>query len=195
MSARAGILARIGGRLGLGRDIVYGLTRDSITPPPPPPGISYRLGDRDDLGRLGPEHDYAPEDKAYAQRRLAAGDLLALALDGEQVAGYFWLSPGHMELGMGSFADLPEGTAGVYKVFVIPARRGGRVFPGAFAFIKGLMADRGLERLLTLVRVDNPASRRAMERVGFRALGRVWVIRRSWSRYFSDPVRFLKALS
>lgn len=195
-----GLVRRLAARLwGYHRRMVYHLPLQGLEPPVADKEVVYRLGRPEDLEELDiKQHDYDPEAKQYALRRLEAGDLWLVGHKGKEVVFYCWVSLGAIETGLDWFLTAPPGVGCVYKVFTVEDQRGQGLYPACYPYLAPLLISQGVRDLLTLVADNNLASRRSAEKAGYRPAGWLgtWHFmgrkRHRWSR---GAMRLLKSLA
>jgi len=134
--------------------------------------VSYRRGDAADLAGLGAENDYDDAARRYGRERLDAGDALLVGEGGGRVVFTCWICFGQVELDCRRFLAGDPRLAFVYKVFVAPDARGKRIYPGAYAAMAALLAQRGTGRVMTAANAANAAANAAALRCGYRVAGR-----------------------
>ncbi len=113
-------------------------------------------------------------DPAEIRARLEAGQkCFAARVDGRLVC-VRWAGTGRMPLDyLGSDLDLSPDEANIYGLYVDPAFRGHAISPaGSVAMLRHLR-DAGFRRVVTTVLPENFASRRSVEKTGYRAYGMV----------------------
>ena len=106
---------------------------------------------------------------ARARQLMDGGGELWLVRDADSAAFACWIF-GHetpVAASRTGYLRLPAGAACLEDSVTSPAYRGQGIAPAAWCAIADSLADRGLERLLTKVTVDNTPSRRAVEKAGF----------------------------
>jgi RimJ/RimL family protein N-acetyltransferase len=76
--------------------------------------------------------------------------------------------------------DLPPDVVALEDSLASPAFRGRGVAPSAWAMIADTYGERGKRWMITKVAVENTASRRAVEKAGFREVGIMQIVYRDW---------------
>ncbi|MEA2332866.1 MAG: hypothetical protein QOH58_3004 [Thermoleophilaceae bacterium] len=131
--------------------------------PPPVTLVRATLANVDAVGQLGQSVEEARE-------RLEAGNDVWLALDrGEPVfvcAAFHHATP-VMAASTGTLA-LPRGAACIEDSFTLAAARGRGIGPGAWTLICDQLEQAGYTAVVSKIETANTASRRAVEKVGFR---------------------------
>lgn len=140
---------------------------------------------------------------AEARRRRAGGADLWLVLDGGVPLFSCWIFRGRSPAlaARGGWFALPDGTACLEDSITAPAARGRGIAPAAWAGVASAVAGDGFARMVTKVETENAASRRAVEKAGFREIAAM-TLRRTGPRkrvcvepYEADAARFLEALT
>lgn len=105
--------------------------------------------------------------------RIARGAELWLVTEGDRTAFACWIYRGWGPVpgANNDGADLPADTAMLEDSIASPDFRGRSVAPGAWTGIADQLKSEGLSYMVTKVGVDNAASRRAVEKAGFREVG------------------------
>lgn len=137
-------------------------------------GFEFFFGTEADLALLDtPNLDYDKPSLRYAAKRLKAGDRLILGRHEGRIVFYVWFCLGKMELIQGHFVDIAPDSAFTYKGFVHGDYRGKGIMPGSYKFLCSYLAENGYRKVLTLISVDNIASRNYSKKVGFEERGTV----------------------
>jgi RimJ/RimL family protein N-acetyltransferase len=119
--------------------------------------------DADAVAALGQE-------PAEARRRLEAGNDLWLVFDGDDplFACYTFRQAAPVMAASHGTLSLPPGAACLEDSVAAPAARGRGIAPGAWTLIGDQLAKDGFSALVTKIETANAASRKAVEKVGFR---------------------------
>ena len=115
-----------------------------------------------------------------ARDRLAGGGTLWYVAEDERIAFACWTFRARMPVwgAPGGVLDLPADVVGLEDSHSSPAFRGRGVAPGAWTAIADRCVADGARAMVTKVNVDNTASRRAVEKVGFAEVARMRMVRR-----------------
>jgi hypothetical protein len=107
------------------------------------------------------------------RQRRAAGNDLWLALDdgGPLFRCWIYRRRAPVLAAPGGWLKLPDGTVVLEDSATTPRARGRGIAPGAWTGIADSLRAEGLAHMLTKVGVDNEASRRAVQKAGFREIG------------------------
>ena len=120
----------------------------------------------------------------YLREQLAAGAALWLVHQGDRAAFRCWIFrawfPMHDAKGGG--IKLPPAVAVLEDSLSSSAFRGQGVAPAAWTAIADYYRRNGACWMYTKVQVKNTASRRAVEKAGFREVARMHVVRRNWRK-------------
>jgi RimJ/RimL family protein N-acetyltransferase len=119
--------------------------------------------DADAVAALGQE-------PAEARRRLEAGNDLWLVFDGDDplFACYTFRQATPVMAASHGTLSLPPGAACLEDSVAAPAARGRGIAPGAWTLVGDQLAKDGFSALVTKIETANAASRKAVEKVGFR---------------------------
>ncbi len=145
-------------------------------------GLALRRGGESDLDLL---ERLATVSGDGARRRLARRNALWLVLDGEQPLFACWIFSGETPAiaAPGGEMSLGDGTVCLEDSVTAAAARGRGVAPGAWTSIADGLARDGVRQLITKVAMQNIASRRAVEKVGFRPVALMHFLRLGpWER-------------
>lgn len=165
---------------GWSREIVW-YHLDLLDPgrprPPLDPEFTLRRGTRADMPLLRRfPHDTSVtvmSDRLLADR-LDAGATLWIVTAGDRPAFSCWTLVGEAPMGVGfPGVPLPRWTALLEDSLSAPGFRGRGVAPGTWSAIGDELVRAGMTALLTRVEVENTASRRAVEKAGFRPVAQV----------------------
>jgi RimJ/RimL family protein N-acetyltransferase len=109
---------------------------------------------------------------AEARRRLTDGAELWMVLDAGRPVFACWTFGGRMPAcaGLRASFDLPAGAVGLDDAITAPDLRGHRIAPAAWSAIVSTLADEGADAVVARVDETNVPGRRAIEKVGFRAV-------------------------
>lgn len=112
-------------------------------------------------------------DPAEAYRRLASEGTLWLVLEGETPAFSCWTFVGRTPIRAvaGGWLPLPAGTVCLEESMTAEAFRGRGIAPAAWSAIAERLEAEPFSRLVTAVEEENVASRKAVEKIGFRQIG------------------------
>jgi hypothetical protein len=155
-------------------------------PEPAQAGIPllFRYGGEDDLSALtAPEFGYTREAREFGMERLYAGDRFVLAESEGDVVFYAWVMFRQMDLSCRNYTPLEPRQAYTYKLYTVPSRRGRRICPAYYSFLKRELRTMGYESVLAWVEAGNRPSIQAHTRAGFRKAGVIWhftVLGRQW---------------
>lgn len=151
-------------------------------------GLVLRLGTTDDLGLL----EQLPADPSvrtmsagWVGEQLARGADLWLVHEGDRAAFRCWIFRDWFPMGgaRGGGVDVPAEAIVLEDSLSSPAFRGRGVAPAAWSGLADHYRDQGLRRMYTKVNVDNGPSRRAVEKAGFRGVGRMQHVQRDWRTF------------
>jgi hypothetical protein len=139
-------------------------------------GLTLRRGGEFDLDLLERLPTVSTE---RARLRLARQHALWLVLDGEQPLFACWIFRGETPViaAPGGEMSLANGTVCLEDSVTAAAARGRGVAPGAWTSIAEGLARDGVRQLITKVEMQNIASRRAVEKVGFRPVALMHFLR------------------
>jgi RimJ/RimL family protein N-acetyltransferase len=145
-------------------------------------GLVVRRGDLGDLGllaQLPSDPEVTSLTEAIVRRRLDDGAELWLVVEGARLAFSCFTFTGRAPLtGMARDVALPDGVVLLEDSVSSPAFRGRGVAPAAWAAIARRQRAQGRHTMVTKVRVENAAVRRALDKAGFEACATM----RRWSR-------------
>jgi RimJ/RimL family protein N-acetyltransferase len=149
------------------------------------PGLELRRATEADvamLEQLPRDPAVIPVDRDRALRRLREGAELWLVAEAERLAFACWIFRGETPVygARGGVLSLPDGVVCLEDSHASPAFRGRGIAPGAWSGIADACAASGAGTMVTKVRVENAASRRAVEKAGFAAVAEMHVQRRGW---------------
>ncbi|NPV45560.1 MAG: GNAT family N-acetyltransferase [Armatimonadetes bacterium] len=134
---------------------------------PVPDGVHFRWADaRDEQAYLGLGEDTAEK----LARRRERGDLLVLGEVDGTLCFFEWVR-------LRAAGERGAGCAHLYKGYTAPEFRGRGISPAGQQFALRCLAADGIQSVTTDVAEHNVASIRAIEKVGFRLLGRFWILR------------------
>ena len=170
------IACRLALRKGLGIDRVRFIVAERLLDEPfedIEPGIeaAIRRATADDLERLG---RVVTESKlALFRQRFEAGRLCFVALDGEKVAFFGWISL-EDEYEPHTQTTIHPGDADVYlyDAHTVPEYRGNRLYPATMTAALQDLKRQGYRKAISIVFESNLAARKAMRRMGFRGRAR-----------------------
>lgn len=148
-------------------------------------GFTLRRGTPDDadlVGQLPSDASVSDMDTGEIGRRLGEGAALWLVVQGDRAAFACWTFERRAPIyaAKGGGVDLPARTVLLEDSIASPDFRGRGVAPGAWSGIAERLADDGVVAMMTKVGTDNAASRRAVEKAGFREIGRMAIRRRGY---------------
>ena len=132
-----------------------------------PEGVRFAQGGPGDADRLDELDTITP---AAARERLAGGADLWMVLDDEdRLAFACWTYPRSTPTiaARGGWLELPPGVASLEDSVTSADHRGRGIAPAAWTLVADAIAERGFERLMTIVGVENVPSRRAVLKAGF----------------------------
>lgn len=145
----------------------YELDLGRQPPLPLPAGLKLLRGEREDAELL----ERLPTGSVrQAEARLAEGAGLWLVVEAREPAFACWIFHGRtpVRAARGGWLTLPERTACLEDSVTSPAYRGLGVAPAAWSQIAATVAEGPYDAMVTKVSEDNAASRRAVEKAGFR---------------------------
>lgn len=104
---------------------------------------------------------------------------------GNKLAAYAWVAIGDVpaelnhngDLRAGLPIEMPDDTAFIHNVFVMPEFRGRRFFGAMMSGLEAPMRAQGVSRLLLTVDAMNESSLKAVRQMGFQYLGCAWLFR------------------
>jgi L-amino acid N-acyltransferase YncA len=89
----------------------------------------------------------------------------------------------------GGWLELPDGTVCLEDSMTAPVYRGLAVGPAAWSQIGDLLAGEGVGAMITKIDKDNAASRRAVQKIGFKEIASMTHVRIGpWSAVEVDPI-------
>lgn len=164
------------------RHIWYGLELPYTGPVPPlPEGMDLLHAGPDDLSLL---QQLPTVGRLEAECRLSAGTDLWIVRDGKAAACSFWIFRDHAPVLAADhgWMALPEDTVCLEDSVTAPDYRGRGLAPAGWARVAQRLTEQGVSRIITKIEEQNIASRRAVEKIGFREtavmdLERVWMMR------------------
>ena len=114
-----------------------------------------------------------------ARRRLASGTDLWIVREGQQPVFACWTFHDRMPVlaAHGGWLELPKGIVGLEDSVKSPAYRGRAIAPGAWATIADILTREGVTGILTKIEETNLTCRRSIEKVGFRAVASMRLVR------------------
>ncbi len=120
--------------------------------------------------------------QGMVERRLGRGGRLWLVEDDDGPAFTCWIFENYTPSAVAprERLDLPPGTVGLEDSFTAPDFRGRGVAPAAWTAIADLLAAEGVHAIATPVDEDNQASRRGVEKAGFKQVAVAHMERRSF---------------
>jgi RimJ/RimL family protein N-acetyltransferase len=150
------------------------------------PEFELREAAPDELGLLSQlPHDaaVAQVDANTARSRMEDGATLWLVTERDRLAFACWMFRRHTPVwaARGGLLELPHDVACLEDSLASPDFRGRGVAPATWSGVADRYQDRGVRALVTKVAEENEASRRAVEKAGFRAAARMRV-EKSWWR-------------
>ncbi len=135
-----------------------------------PPGMEIvRAREEEDLALL----DQLPTvSRREARRRLAGGADLWLVRDGARAVFACWIFRNRTPAlaARGGWLELPRGIVGLEDSITSPAYRGRGIAPAGYSAIASALACERVGAILTKIEPANFPVRRALEKVGFRAV-------------------------
>ena len=111
--------------------------------------------------------------ESEARERLAAGNDLWLAIDDQDralFACWTFRSETPVVAAPGGQLPLPAGTACLEDSVTSPLARGKGIAPASWTAIADRLSEEGFEAMITKVTTDNAASRKAVQKSGFREI-------------------------
>jgi GNAT superfamily N-acetyltransferase len=153
-----------------------------------PHGLELSATGPDEIGLLEQipvDPAVARLDAARARSRLDQGATLWVVTKGDQVAFACWtfLEAMPMQEARDGTLALPAGVVCLEDSVSSPAFRGQGIAPAAWGTIADRLAAGGYRAMVTKVGEENAASRRAVEKAGFREVARMHVGRRGRSSH------------
>jgi ribosomal protein S18 acetylase RimI-like enzyme len=103
----------------------------------------------------------------------ARGEGCIGALQGTQLAGYLWYAFGPAPHTRGTWTEVPQGTAYLFRTYVQPAFRGRGIATALFRRADAAFLPSPCRRALACVELHNYASAAALRSAGFRSAGTV----------------------
>ena len=163
------------------------LTSPQRPRPPLPEGFELRRAGPQDLPLLAevPASPWVtPMTKELVTSRLADGATLWLVLQREELAYFCWSFRGVGPLygAHGGRLTLPLDVVWPDDQLTSPAFRGQGIAPATLSAIGDAAAQEGARALVGRVHVPNGASRRMMERAGWRPMALMQVVERDWRK-------------
>lgn len=130
-------------------------------------------------GDLGLLDELWEIDRAEARRRLGNEGSLWLVLDGDRPAFSCWTFRGRTPIraAQGGWLPLPDGVVALEESMTAASYRGRGIAPAAWSAIADALSDQS-GRMVTTIEEENAASRKAVEKIGFREVGRATTTRR-----------------
>jgi len=147
------------------------------------PGLTLRMLSRDDVAFYARSEAY--DLPASMASRVGSGrDFCAGAFVDGQLASYAWFALSSIEPEQNRGATVASGvgfsfdrsTAFMYKGFTHPRFRGRGLYRAVQQFALTELAELGVARIISTADWSNAAALASCARLGFRPLGRVWVI-------------------
>lgn len=134
-----------------------------------PEGMTLRRGTAPDLDGMDPELLRVRIDEAHALLR-RAGPQLWVVEEAGQIRFVCWLFHGGTPAATArdAWLELPDGVVCLEDSHASPAVRGRGVAPGAWCALADDLQAQGIDTMITKVGAENVASRRAVEKAGFR---------------------------
>lgn len=143
--------------------------------PPDPPDVESGLRFE---GLGGADRRTPGVDEHERRRRVEAGHRCYLALDGDVVVGACWVAERSVPLPyLGGAVRLAAGEACTYETWTDPAMRGRGIGARLRRRVAAGLRDAGLGRLLAMVYPENLPAVRMVEKLGYRRIGAVTVVR------------------
>ena len=164
------------------RHVWYRLSMPPASPPLAlPAGLELIQAEHGDLRLL---QQLETIGRFEAECRLSAGEDLWIVHDGAQAACAFWIfwDQAPVLAAPGGWMPLPEGCVCLEDSVTAPAYRGRGIAPAAWSQVAARLAEQEVARIITKIDESNTASRRAVEKIGFREMAvmdmeRVWLMR------------------
>ncbi|EMI24725.1 MAG: N-acetyltransferase [Rhodopirellula sp.] len=163
--------------------LFFGCELVSLSGVPCPEGLTaVQWSENDLLQHQGEEH-YLDESHATW---LGDGRAICFAvMDEEKLAGFAWIALGDVpgEMNHDGHPDtqlplfLPDDTGFVFHVFILPAYRGQRLYAALMSYAAEQLPDHGVGKLLLTTECTNRSALRSVNRMGFREVGRAWLIK------------------
>jgi len=149
------------------------------------PGLSLRSGSREDVGLVGQLRSdvyVSSLDAPAVVARLDQGATLWLVTQADRLAFACWIFRGSAPVwaARGGVIDLPSDVVCLEDSQASPAFQGRGIAPAAWSSIATRCGEQGASAMVTTVNEKNAASRRAVEKAGFREVARVVVSQRGW---------------
>jgi RimJ/RimL family protein N-acetyltransferase len=150
-------------------------------------GLTLRAAGHDDvalLEQLPSDGAVTPIDSAGAHRRLDEGANLWLVTEDDRLAFACWTFPDSAPVwaARGTAVPLPHDVVCLEDSHSSPDFRGRGVAPAAWSAIADRLAEEGNRTLVTKIGEGNAASRRAVEKVGFREVATMRMGQRGWTK-------------
>ncbi len=155
-----------------------------------PVAFEWAAADIFDRDLAAPAFQFPPVAARRAREWLARGDRCLVGRVHDRAATYLWVGTQVRDF-PGASCPVGPGTAYVYKTFTLPEFRGRGLNTAALREARRRCARDGFQQVLIDVASDNVKSRRAIERAGFVAAGRLFLLRVGRVRqvWLPGPVR------
>lgn len=161
--------------------LVRSLTEPIVIPQPRLP-ITIRLATPADLDKFDGVATFS-EIKAYA-KRFTRGHICFIALYQNRLVGYNWAAAEVDTELEGAPVRLQPGDAYAGYVFTVPAYRGQGIGPALSARRFRYLQERGYQRVIAIVDVNNQAELAVCRKVGYQEIDRATFRRILWWRTF-----------
>ncbi|WP_119068513.1 GNAT family N-acetyltransferase [Rubrobacter indicoceani] len=122
-----------------------------------------------------------------ARERIRNGNELWITLIGEELSLACWIFPDSTPVlaAPGGWMRLPDGIVCLEDSIASPRVRGRGIGPATWSELGLIMRERGLRSIITKIRDDNAASRKAVAKCGFREIATTRYARKGLTRYAS----------
>lgn len=149
------------------------------------PGLALRAAKAEDVHLLDqlPANELVSDmDPSSALRRMEEGATLWLVTEGDRLAFACWIFRGHAPVwaARGGEIELPPDVVCLEDSHSSPAFQGRGIAPATWTLVADRCGEEGARAIVTKITEGNAASRRAVEKIAFRAVARMHMSRRDW---------------
>ena len=163
--------------------LFFGCELAHLSGAPCPKGLVVVQWSEGDLRQHLAEEHYLDESHTVWLRDDQA--ICFAVMDGERLAGFAWIALGDVpaEMNHDGHPDtqlplfLPDNTGFVFHVFILPSYRGRRLYAVLMSHVAQQLPTRGIDRLVLTTECTNRSALRSVGRMGFREVGRAWLIK------------------
>ena len=149
-----------------------------------PPNISTKINfnvneaTKEDIDLMDEEdYDYDLKGKTYSKNRLEKGDKCFLTIHNSKIISYVWAMKDHMELSEYKNVPISKNRVYIYKGFVLKEFRGKRIHNLMDIYLFNYFRRQGKEFVICAIYKDNLSSTKAIERIGFKKIGYISLLR------------------